>query len=66
MAVPGRPVPDGAPADLARTELFAVDAYLRDFEARVEDVDAEGHRVRAARAPRSTPAAAASRTTSAA
>ena len=49
MAVPGRPVPEGAPADLAQTELFAVDAYLRDFEARVESVDAAGHRVRLAR-----------------
>ena len=49
MAVPGRPVPEGAPADLVQTELFAVDAYLRDFEARVESVDTEGHRVRLAR-----------------
>src|SRR5689334_16209317 len=49
MAVPGRRVPEGAPAELARTELFSVDAYLRDFEARVEDVDAAGHRVRLAR-----------------
>ena len=45
MAVPGRPVPPGAPPGLAATELFAVDAYLRDFEATVEEVDAEGHRV---------------------
>ena len=49
MAVPGRRVPDNAPADLAGTELFAVDAYLRDFEARVEEVDADGRRVRLAR-----------------
>ena len=34
MAVPGRRVPDNAPADLAARELFAVDAYLREFEAR--------------------------------
>jgi len=49
MAVPGRPVPEGAPADLAATELFAVDAYLRSFEARVEAVDADGRRIRLAR-----------------
>ncbi len=45
MAVPGRRVPAGAPAALADTELFAVDAYLRDFEAAVLDVDAEQRRV---------------------
>ena len=45
MAVPGRTTPAGAPPGLARTELFSVDAYLRDFEARVEDVDTHGHRV---------------------
>jgi misacylated tRNA(Ala) deacylase len=45
MAVPGRPVPAGAPADLAAHELFAVDAYLRDFEATVTAVDADAHRV---------------------
>lgn len=45
MAVPGRHVPEGAPAALADTELFSVDAYLREFEARVDDVDPEGHRV---------------------
>ncbi|HET6654333.1 MAG TPA: alanyl-tRNA editing protein [Nocardioides sp.] len=45
MAVPGRPVPPNAPADLARRELFAVDAYLRDFEATVEAVDREVGRV---------------------
>ena len=45
MAVPGRPVPAGAPAEIAGSELFSVDAYLREFEADVEDVDAEGHRV---------------------
>ena len=52
MAVPGRsgaPVPDNAPEELAARELFAVDAYLREFEARVEEVDAEGHRVLLAR-----------------
>jgi misacylated tRNA(Ala) deacylase len=45
MAVPGR-VPDNAPAALAGTELFSVDAYLRDFEATVEEVDAGSRRVR--------------------
>jgi misacylated tRNA(Ala) deacylase len=45
MAVPGRPVPDGAPADLAETELFSVDAYLRDFDAEVVEVDDDGRRV---------------------
>ncbi|HET6627276.1 MAG TPA: alanyl-tRNA editing protein [Nocardioidaceae bacterium] len=45
MAVPGREAPAGAPAGLAETELFAVDAYLRDFDARVEQVDREQHRV---------------------
>ena len=49
MAVPGRRVPEGAPAALADTELFCVDAYLREFDARVEEVDAEGHRVRLGR-----------------
>jgi misacylated tRNA(Ala) deacylase len=42
MAVPGR-APAGAPAGLAETELFSVDAYLRDFETTVVRVDrAEG------------------------
>ena len=45
MAVPGRPVPAGAPADLAQRELFAVDAYLRDFEASVDEVDPDAGRV---------------------
>ncbi len=45
MAVPGRRVPADAPADLAATELFSVDAYLREFEAVVDEVDHEGHRV---------------------
>jgi misacylated tRNA(Ala) deacylase len=46
MAVPGRRVPEGAPAALAGTELFSVDSYLREFDARVEEVDADAHRVR--------------------
>lgn len=42
MAVPGH-VPAGAPARLAETELFSVDAYLRDFGTTVARVDrAEG------------------------
>jgi misacylated tRNA(Ala) deacylase len=45
VAVPGRPVPAGAPAELAATELFSVDAYLAEFEASVEDVDRAAHRV---------------------
>ncbi len=46
MAVPGRHnVPEGAPGDLAERELFAVDAYVREFDATVEDVDVEGGRV---------------------
>jgi misacylated tRNA(Ala) deacylase len=45
MAVPGRPVPENAPPDLAASELFAVDAYLRDFEADVAEIDSDGHRV---------------------
>ncbi len=45
MAVPGRHVPDNAPPDLAQRELFAVDAYLRDFEAAVEEVDHDAGRV---------------------
>lgn len=45
MAVPGRPAPVGAPADLAAHELFAVDAYLRDFEASVVEVDRDAGRV---------------------
>jgi misacylated tRNA(Ala) deacylase len=49
MAVPGRRVPASAPAELARTELFAVDAYLRDFGTVVEEVDADQSRVRLGR-----------------
>ncbi len=47
MAVPGRrdPVPQGAPAEQAARELFSVDAYLREFDASVEDVDREQGRV---------------------
>jgi len=45
VAVPGRDVPPNAPGELAATELFAVDAYLRSFEAVVDEVDPDGHRV---------------------
>ena len=45
MGVPGNPQ-EKAPAELAATELFAVDAYRREFEARVVEVDREGGRVR--------------------
>ncbi len=45
MAVPGQRVPDNAPAGLAEAELFAVDAYLRDFESTVSGVDGEQGRV---------------------
>ena len=43
MAVPGRGV-TSAPAELAATELFAVDAYAAEFDAKVVEVDrgAEG------------------------
>jgi misacylated tRNA(Ala) deacylase len=45
MAVPGRSDARNAPADLAGRELFAVDAYLHEFEASIEQVDAENNRV---------------------
>ena len=45
MAVPGRKVPAGAPPDLAGTELFSVDAYLRAFDATVDQVDRDSGRV---------------------
>jgi len=41
MAVPGN-----APADLAATELFAVDAYATEFDARVAEIDEAGARIR--------------------
>ena len=44
MAVPGR-VPAGAPARLVETELFSVDAYLRDFDASVRRVDRDQGRL---------------------
>ncbi len=45
MGVPGNQAAK-APPELAATELFAVDAYRRDFDARVVEVDREGRRVR--------------------
>ncbi len=45
MGVPGNP----APAELAATELFAVDAYRTEFDAAVVEVDREGGRVRLSR-----------------
>lgn len=49
MAVPGNKPPQGAPAGLADTELFAVDAYVREFDSPVLDVDREQNRVALAR-----------------
>lgn len=45
MAVPGRPVPAGAPPALVSTELFAVDAYLNSFDSAVDLVDRDNGRV---------------------
>jgi len=45
MAVPGRAVPENAPAELVESELFAVDAYLQEFDATVVEADDEQHRV---------------------
>jgi len=45
MAVPGRRIPAGAPPELAQTELFSIDAYLREFDTGVEDIDREQGRV---------------------
>ena len=45
MAVPGYRVPEGAPPELAQTELFAIDAYRREFDADVLEVDREQGRV---------------------
>ncbi|HSE10400.1 MAG TPA: alanyl-tRNA editing protein [Nocardioidaceae bacterium] len=43
MAVPGRPV--GAPPRLAEAELFAVDAYVREFDSTVLRVNRDERRV---------------------
>src|SRR4051812_50062628 len=45
MGVPGS-FAERAPAGLADTELFAVDAYRTEFEARVVEVDRDRSRVR--------------------
>jgi misacylated tRNA(Ala) deacylase len=45
MGVPGQ-FADRAPAGLADTELFAVDAYRTEFDARVVEVDRDGGRLR--------------------
>ena len=45
MGVPGN-FADRAPAGLADTELFAVDAYRTSFDARVVEVDRDGGRLR--------------------
>ncbi|MEV0800999.1 MULTISPECIES: alanyl-tRNA editing protein [unclassified Kribbella] len=45
MAVPGQKVPDNAPPALADTELYAVDAYLAEFDSPIVEVDAEQRRV---------------------
>jgi misacylated tRNA(Ala) deacylase len=45
MGVPGN-FADRAPAGLAESELFAVDAYRTTFDARVVEVDREGGRLR--------------------
>jgi misacylated tRNA(Ala) deacylase len=45
MGVPGS-FADRAPAGLADTELFAVDAYRTSFHARVVEVDRAGRRLR--------------------
>jgi misacylated tRNA(Ala) deacylase len=49
MGVPGQPQPSPPPAGLAEAELFAVDAYRREFDSRVVEVDPEQRRVALAR-----------------
>ena len=48
MGVPGN-FADRAPAGLAETELFAVDAYRTEFDTAVVEVDRAGGRLRLAR-----------------
>jgi len=48
MGVPGN-FADRAPAGLAETELFAVDAYRTEFDTSVAEVDREGGRLRLVR-----------------
>jgi misacylated tRNA(Ala) deacylase len=49
VGVPGRAQPSPPPAGLADSELFAVDAYRREFDSQVVDVDPEQGRVALAR-----------------
>jgi misacylated tRNA(Ala) deacylase len=49
MAVPGNEAPAAPPPGLAETELFATDAYRRDFDATVLEVDREQGRIALAR-----------------
>jgi misacylated tRNA(Ala) deacylase len=50
VAIPGTPhQPTAAPPDLAATELFAIDAYRRETEAEVLEVDVDQGRVRLSR-----------------
>jgi misacylated tRNA(Ala) deacylase len=63
MGVPGQAQPSPPPAGLADSELFAVDAYRREFDARVVEVDDTQRRVALARTA-FYPVAAASRATS--
>jgi misacylated tRNA(Ala) deacylase len=46
MGVPGNKTSGEVPAQLAATELFAVDAYRQEFDSTVAEVDREGRRVR--------------------
>ena len=45
MAVPGHRVPENAPPGLAGSELFSVDAYLREFDSDIAEVDRAQHRI---------------------
>jgi misacylated tRNA(Ala) deacylase len=45
MAVPGNKTPAAPPPESAEAELFATDAYRRDFDSSVLDVDREQGRV---------------------
>ena len=54
MGVPGEPTDPAAtrgepPPEVAATELFAVDAYRRDFDAEVAEIDRDAGRVRLVR-----------------
>ncbi len=49
MAVPGTKIQGNPPADVAGTELFAIDAYRRSFDSTVLEVDREQGRIALAR-----------------